>query len=359
MPMNFPDTPAPGDVYSSGGVSWTWTGSTWKAYSLPGAGATVSDGAPSSNVNGNLWWNSTPGDGQLYIRYNDGTSWQWVVANNLGAGLYLPLIGGTIAPGPLVINANAAAPQPLSGSQLLIAAADGTLATVTLDAYGTGQLGVLQARTARGTAIAPTALQVSDYMFVINTIGRGVTGYGGSRTNFSVMAAENWTDTAQGTQINFATTPNGTTTPVISLSLQGNAGCRLYGTQTNDNAPAGYVGEYLAAQVLQASAITLSNGVVANVTSLALTAGDWDVDGNVHVNSTASAISYGAISLTAATFPDFSARTCYPAMTGDIGGPMVTLRVSTTGTTVYLVVYSAFSSGTTKADGVLRARRVR
>jgi hypothetical protein len=96
MPMNFPDSPAANAVFTSGGMSWIWTGSTWKAYGLPGAGATVADTAPVSTVNGNLWWNSSPGDGQLYLNYNDGSSWQWVVANNLGAGIYLPLTGGAL-----------------------------------------------------------------------------------------------------------------------------------------------------------------------------------------------------------------------------------------------------------------------
>jgi len=44
-------------------------------------GAIVSDTAPVGAVANSLWWCSA--DGQLYVRYNDGTSTQWVPATNL------------------------------------------------------------------------------------------------------------------------------------------------------------------------------------------------------------------------------------------------------------------------------------
>ena len=44
--------------------------------------ANISDTAPGSPVNGQLWWNSA--DGNLYIYYNDGSSSQWVQINTVG-----------------------------------------------------------------------------------------------------------------------------------------------------------------------------------------------------------------------------------------------------------------------------------
>jgi hypothetical protein len=32
MAINFPDSPATNDVFTSGGRSWTWTGATWQAF---------------------------------------------------------------------------------------------------------------------------------------------------------------------------------------------------------------------------------------------------------------------------------------------------------------------------------------
>jgi len=60
------------------------------------ASVNISDAAPASPSPGNLWWNSSSGVGQLYIYFNDGSSSQWVIANNASGGLYLPLTGGTV-----------------------------------------------------------------------------------------------------------------------------------------------------------------------------------------------------------------------------------------------------------------------
>jgi hypothetical protein len=48
-----------------------------------GSTVTISDTAPSSPLPGDQWWCSA--DGNLYIRYNDGNSSQWVVAVNVPA----------------------------------------------------------------------------------------------------------------------------------------------------------------------------------------------------------------------------------------------------------------------------------
>jgi hypothetical protein len=40
----------------------------------------ISATAPASPAVGEMWWDST--GGQLYLWYDDGTSQQWVIANN-------------------------------------------------------------------------------------------------------------------------------------------------------------------------------------------------------------------------------------------------------------------------------------
>ena len=44
------------------------------------AGVVIQDTAPITSRIGSLWWDSV--DGQLYVYYNDGTSTQWIIANN-------------------------------------------------------------------------------------------------------------------------------------------------------------------------------------------------------------------------------------------------------------------------------------
>ena len=65
-------------------------------------------------------------------------------------------------------------------------------------------------RKARGTSAAPTGALVNDNLAGFIGRGFGTTTFGAGSGIF-VRAAENWTDTAQGTSINFTTTPIGST----------------------------------------------------------------------------------------------------------------------------------------------------
>jgi len=51
----------------------------------------------------------------------------------------------------------------------------------------------------------------------------------------------------------------------------------LIGTTTNDNAAAGQVGEYVSSTITGGASVALTPGVATNITSISLTAGDWDV----------------------------------------------------------------------------------
>lgn len=143
----------------------------------------------------------------------------------------------------------------------------------------------------------------------------------------------------------------------------------IIGTATNDNAAAGSEGEYISATLTSGSAITLTTATTANVTSISLTAGDWDVTGTVayqfgattsytiliHGVSTTS-ITIGsqgtyALILTPATVPTNAADVVWTV-------PTVRLSLSAT-TTVYLITQGTFSVSTLKVYGIIRARRVR
>jgi hypothetical protein len=78
MAINFPNSPAVNDVFASGITSWRWDGAKWNSNTV--ARVAISDTPPTGAIVGDEWWNSS--DGQLYIYYNDGSSTQWVIANN-------------------------------------------------------------------------------------------------------------------------------------------------------------------------------------------------------------------------------------------------------------------------------------
>lgn len=144
----------------------------------------------------------------------------------------------------------------------------------------------------------------------------------------------------------------------------------IVGTTTNNNANSGSVGEYISSTVLVGSAVSLTTGTAANVTSISLTAGDWDVSGTVAFNpagTTTTTAQGGAISTTSATIP----------VSPYAGGGFFVAPVSTAGlatnayatgttrlslsatTTVYLVAYAQFATSTETAYGFIGARRVR
>lgn len=149
---------------------------------------------------------------------------------------------------------------------------------------------------------------------------------------------------------------------------------KIIGTTTNDSAKLGYVGEFVTATLAVGSAISLSTNAGANIVSLSLTAGDWDLSGVVNFNQaslTATSFQSGA-SITSNTLPtqpggsglgtDSLSRFSVPValLTGVLSqqcGPVKLLIAATT--TVYLVAQAAFSLGNVTAFGTLRARRIR
>lgn len=141
-------------------------------------------------------------------------------------------------------------------------------------------------------------------------------------------------------------------------------GGQLPATATNDNALVGNVGEFVQSTVLIGSAVALTTNVPANVTSISLTAGDWDVRGLVAFGSTATGLSgcISGISTVSATLPSVTAG-AYTYIPGALAGmilPSGPARISIASTTtVYLIAYSVFTGGTQSAYGGIYARRAR
>jgi hypothetical protein len=154
-----------------------------------------------------------------------------------------------------------------------------------------------------------------------------------------------------------------------ALSRSGDGGIPVQGTNTNDSAAAGFVGEVISSTVLTGSGILLTTATPANVTSISLTAGDWDVYHLAYFNpagATNMTLWFASIALVSATLDVTPGRyilTRYPGgsvIGGDFGGYMVgdQLSISAT-TTVYMVVRADFTVSTCRAFGKIYARRRR
>lgn len=142
----------------------------------------------------------------------------------------------------------------------------------------------------------------------------------------------------------------------------------IKGTVTNDNAAAGYIGEIISGTAA-AGSVSLTTATPANITSISLTAGDWDVTGGVTFTTpinTSVTQAIAGISTTAATFGadgTYARNTIAAYVPGavewlDQVAPTVRLSLAAT-TTVYLIGQSTFTVSTQTAGGFIRARRVR
>jgi hypothetical protein len=142
---------------------------------------------------------------------------------------------------------------------------------------------------------------------------------------------------------------------------------QVLGTATNDNAAAGYVGEYIEAT--NSSGTSVTTNVATNLATLSLTAGDWDVDGIVCLvaagpSSISQALGWSSVS--SATQPAVYKLASSPipfnqpnGATVPISLPIPTLRYSLGATTtIYLTALGVFTAGCT-GTGFIRARRVR
>jgi len=138
------------------------------------------------------------------------------------------------------------------------------------------------------------------------------------------------------------------------------------GVATNSNATAGYPGEFVSSSVAAGSAVALTTGVSVDVTTISLTAGDWDVDGLIHfAPAVAAAISAtaGGISQTINTLPTppdggyVGVAGLTQAAGTEISLTLGRVRQSLSGTTTIHLVVAAMFSSTCGAYGILQARR--
>ena len=142
------------------------------------------------------------------------------------------------------------------------------------------------------------------------------------------------------------------------------------GTTTNDNATAGNEGEFVSTTVVSGSAVALTTGTAANIGSISLTAGDWDVWVNARYTggaTTTVTTLTGSISTTSATLDTSPGRIASSFHNGQSPFASTNLdlcvgqsRFSLSGTTtVYFVAQSTFGTSTCSAYGQICARRRR
>lgn len=144
---------------------------------------------------------------------------------------------------------------------------------------------------------------------------------------------------------------------------------QLPGIASNTAASTGNIGENISASVTSTSPVTLgTTGTITNITSIPLTAGDWEVFAHIGFNLTGSSVLttfQAAISTTSAGFSSglFGYIRQFPNAAATTGGTNVYSIGSTSmlisgSTTVYLVVAPEWSSTAPTGYGEIHARRM-
>lgn len=121
-----------------------------------------------------------------------------------------------------VTNNTSALPAPRTNTAFQIGGANSSALFLGLDSFGNANQ--IYGRRSNGTATSPSGLISGDQITSFAALGYGTTAYSAaSRASFQFLAAESWTDTAQGTGIRILVTPNGTIVPAEVLAIS-NAG---------------------------------------------------------------------------------------------------------------------------------------
>lgn len=146
----------------------------------------------------------------------------------------------------------------------------------------------------------------------------------------------------------------GSTSPTITTP-------NIVGVTNASSASAGNVGEFISSTITFASATSYSAGSTSNLTSIPLTAGDWDVFGNVGLSGTTiTALSIG-FSTTTGTLPAAEFRTYIdPLATSSLlMMPVPYQRINISSSTTLYCVLNAAGTGSIIMFGGIYARRVR
>ena len=292
--------------------------------------------------------NTTTGTGNL-VRHTSptlvtpalGTPASGVLTNATG----LPLTTGVTGTLPVANGGTGVTTSTGTGNTVL-----STSPTLVTPALGTPASGVLTSCTG-----LPMTTGVTGTLPVANG-GTGVTS-------------------STGTVATVLSTSPTLVTPVLgaasATSIDFTSTSEIIGTTTNDNAAAGSVGEFVSSVIAAASAVSATTNTPNNITSISLTAGDWDLFGNVSFDGGATTnVTYlqGWLGTIGASTPDASLRiqVSYPSggtvpfVNGAVSQTVPFARLSIAGTnTVYLSFQAGFTVSTLTVCGGLFARRAR
>ena len=223
------------------------------------------------------------------------------VHNILGNVVFGPALD-LVASADSIITVNPGTATPASSNNTVhVQALDGKASIIGIDSYGNVLTSnpVFSGRRARGTTSSPSNVAIGDNLTIVSGYGYGTTKFIAqgttSSTSMRFVATENYTDTAQGSQIVFYTMRNGSNNANLSMVIDSTGNLLIPATTLSSNVATGALvvkgGAGIAGNVnVGGNVITTgnvySNGNIAMVSS---------VPRNVYVNSVAPISTQGNV----------------------------------------------------------------
>lgn len=143
------------------------------------------------------------------------------------------------------------------------------------------------------------------------------------------------------------------------FNLMAQPTARVFGTTTNDNAAAGYIGEFVESSV---TGVNVASASVTPMTSIALTAGDWDISAvfNYDGGSGPSFATVGVGTTSGSLTGTFGKDKVYAVFSSNSGSASIPrVRASLSGSATYYLNAQLNASGTQTCEGYISARRIR
>jgi hypothetical protein len=134
---------------------------------------------------------------------------------------------------PLTVGIGTTSPSPTANLDVSNAISGSGTTNVNVTTYSANAFGPnLIGKKARGTQGAPTAVQNNDALLDLSANGYGATGFPRIRRDFRAGGGE-LTDAAQGTVMNFTTSPTGSIQPAVRMTVSPNGNGVTLGPTSN------------------------------------------------------------------------------------------------------------------------------
>lgn len=155
--------------------------------------------------------------------------------------------------------------------------------------------------------------------------------------------------------------------PEVEVSTMG---VKLKGTTTNDDADAGFYGQYVSSKTGSSGTNAATSTQYSDILSIHLSSGDWDVSGQLRVSRAAATWTGAEIAISTSSGNDAGAFTLsdnwieanWASATTPTIVPLVLSNVRfslATAKTIYLKLRCDYSAGTPATRGRISARRAR